>query len=160
MSKIATQNGEFVGVRTTGNHVTLWVEGSDEDGPSVSGTSLTMDQVSLLIGRLERVLKEWDDKAERKIEMAGAKRAKQLRKESSAGKRHFYVNRRGKNPSGHNVVVLSKKADRLDCVVVRALDVIGQPQFYGHVPGQTFTCNIAHVFDSVEDYLEKEKPTW
>lgn len=52
--KIATTGGEFVGARLTrkATLVTLWVEGRDQDGASVSGTGLTQAAVDSLITRL------------------------------------------------------------------------------------------------------------
>lgn len=43
---------EFIGTRLTTDHLTLWVEGRDQDGPSVSGTSLNIKQVDALLKRL------------------------------------------------------------------------------------------------------------
>lgn len=53
---VATRNGEFVGSRLTGDHVTLWVEGRDDAGPTVSATTLDEDQLRALIRRLNRLL--------------------------------------------------------------------------------------------------------
>ena len=49
---LTTQNGEFIGIKVTGDRLTLWVEGRDEDGPSVPGTALDADQLEDLINML------------------------------------------------------------------------------------------------------------
>ena len=51
-NKITTRGGEFVGSRLTGDHVTLWIEGRDQDGASVAGTSMDIAALDLLILRL------------------------------------------------------------------------------------------------------------
>lgn len=56
--RIETGSGEFVGTKINKKHVTLWVEGRDQDGPSVAGTMLTIDTLDELIGRLARLAAE------------------------------------------------------------------------------------------------------
>lgn len=51
-NKISTLDGEFIGVKMSGDYVTIWIEGRDEDGPSVSGTSLNEEELEQLITRL------------------------------------------------------------------------------------------------------------
>jgi hypothetical protein len=53
--KIATRNGEFIGVRRTKNHVTIWIEGRNDEGPSVSATVLDGDSIEALIWRLAAI---------------------------------------------------------------------------------------------------------
>lgn len=50
--KIATIGGEFIRAKMSGDHITIWIEGRDEDGPSVSGTSLDETTLEELITRL------------------------------------------------------------------------------------------------------------
>lgn len=50
--KLGTLNGEFIGVQGKDGRLTIWIEGRDEDGPSVSGTSLDADQLEDLISLL------------------------------------------------------------------------------------------------------------
>ncbi len=49
---LQTQGGEFIRIRMTGDRLTMWIEGRDQDGPSVAGTALDGDQVDELIGML------------------------------------------------------------------------------------------------------------
>lgn len=50
--KLDTHHGEFIGLKVDDDHLTLWVEGRDQDGPSVSGTALDGDQLEELINLL------------------------------------------------------------------------------------------------------------
>lgn len=52
VKKIQTTSGEFVGVKLGVDKLTLWIEGRDEDGPSVSGTALNADQLEELLNAL------------------------------------------------------------------------------------------------------------
>ena len=44
--------GEFIKARLSGDHVTLVVEGRDQDGPSVSGIGIDLPGIDKLIKRL------------------------------------------------------------------------------------------------------------
>ena len=59
--KVSVRRGQFVGARRfkSDNHVTLWVEGQDQDGPSVALTALSRVQLDALIDRLERIRRNW-----------------------------------------------------------------------------------------------------
>jgi hypothetical protein len=59
--KVSTRRGQFVGARRfkSDHHVTLWVEGQDQDGPSVASTALSRVQLDALIDRLERIRRAW-----------------------------------------------------------------------------------------------------
>jgi hypothetical protein len=48
-------DGSFASVRLTRDHVTICVEGRDQDGPSVAGMSLSLDGVDRLLTRLTNV---------------------------------------------------------------------------------------------------------
>ena len=48
-------DGSFASVRLHGDHVTLAIEGRDQDGPSVAGMSLSLDGVDRLLKRLTNV---------------------------------------------------------------------------------------------------------
>lgn len=49
---VDSKGGEFIKTRLTGDHVTLVVEGRDQDGLSVSGIGIDLDGIDKLIRRL------------------------------------------------------------------------------------------------------------
>lgn len=52
---INTINGECVGVRQTGDHLTVWVEGRDNHEVSVAGTPMTILEAEALARRINAV---------------------------------------------------------------------------------------------------------
>ena len=53
----STRAGEFIAARRSGENVTLWIEGRDQDGPSVAGTQLGIDGLRELIRKLTAQLR-------------------------------------------------------------------------------------------------------
>lgn len=93
-------------------------------------------------------------KAEQEAEQLDRERAKQLRKESSAGKRHFYSDFGG--DSGAIVCVLNEKCERPDQVKVKMIESVGgYRRFDG---GHTFTTNIYNLYGSPADAAVKRRP--
>lgn len=55
--RIPTGDGTFIGIKASrgGKHATFWIEGNDEDGPSVSGIKADLEVIDLVITRLQNV---------------------------------------------------------------------------------------------------------
>lgn len=49
----------FVRIRRTGCHATLWVEGRDDQEPSVAAIAMTKAQVESLRRKLDGLLQHW-----------------------------------------------------------------------------------------------------
>lgn len=97
-------------------------------------------------------------KVEQEVRKRDKDRARQLRKESSAGKRHFVSHFGG---TGAMVCVLNKGCARPDLVEVKVTEIVvdgrfGQPLLSEcYRVGRTFTVNICNVYNSPSDAIAR-----